>query len=159
MREILFRGYSKIFKEWLYGRLVVAGADLSNTFCIVKNGDMELDGHHIRQMTDEPLYVDKNTIGEFSGCLDKNGQKIFEGDIVECCSWNEFFSDSSGRLLEPFRRRAVIEFINGSFKLVEKYKFDYPGMKPAVWDVTDYSDIVVIGNKYDNPELLEVKNN
>lgn len=159
MREILFRGKSNVFKKWLYGRLVVAGADLSNTFCIVKNGDMEMDGHHIRQVTDEPLYVDKNTIGEFTGCLDKNGQKIFEGDIVECCSWNEFFSDSSGRPLEPFRRRAVIEFINGSFKLVEKYRFDYPGMKPAVWDVTDYSDIVVIGNKYDNPELLEVKNN
>ena len=79
MREILFRGYSKVFKEWLYGRLVVAGADLSNTFCIVKNGDMEMDGHHIRQVLDRPLYVDKESIGEFTGCLDKNGQRTSSG--------------------------------------------------------------------------------
>ena len=155
MREILFRGYSKVFKEWLFGRLVVAGADLSNTFCIVKNGDMEMDGHHIRQVSDRPLYVDKESIGEFTGCLDKNSQKIFEGDIVECCSWNEFFSDGSGKPLEPFRRRAVVEFVNGGFKLVERSKFDYTGMKLMTWNVTDYSDIIVIGNKFENPELLE----
>lgn len=41
-----------------------------------------MDGHHIRQVTDVPLYVDEKTIGEFSGCLDKNGTRIFEGDIV-----------------------------------------------------------------------------
>lgn len=159
MREILFRGYSKIFKEWLYGRLIVAGADMSNTFCIVKNSDMEMDGHHIRQVSDRPLYVDKESIGEFTGCLDKNGQKIFEDDIVECCSWNEFFSDGSGKTLEPFRRRAVVKFVNGGFKLVERMKNEYacyPAIKPVTWDVTDYSDIIVIGNKFENPELLEI---
>ena len=155
MREILLRGKSLVTNEWLYGRLVVAGADLSNTFCIVKNGDMEMDGHHIRQVSDKPLYVDRDSIGEFTGCLDRNSQRIFEGDIVECCSWNEFFSDGSGKPLEPFRRRAVVEFVNGGFKLVERSKFDYAGMKPMTWDVTDYSDIIVIGNKFENPELLE----
>ena len=154
-REVLYRGQSLVTKEWLTGRLVVAGADVSNTYCIVKNGDMEMDGHHIRQATDVPLYVDEKTIGEFSGCLDKNGTRIFEGDIVECCSWNEFFSDGSGKPLEPFRRKCVIEFRNGGFKMVEKRKFDYPGAEPVVWDIIFDGDIVVIGNIYDNPELLE----
>lgn len=155
MREILFRGKSLVTNEWLYGRLVVAGADLSNTFCIVKNGDVGLKGKRIYQSTAESLAVDKETIGEFTGCLDKNDKRIFEGDIVECCSWNEFFSDGSGKTLEPFRRRAVVEFVNGGFKLVERSKFDYTGMKPMTWDVTDYSDIIVIGNNFENPELLE----
>ena len=158
MREILFRGKSIKTNEWLFGRLVVAGADLSNTFCIVKNGDVGLKGKRIYQSTAESLAVDKETIGEFTGCLDKNGQRIFEGDIVECCSWNEFFSDGSGKTLEPFRRRAVVEFVNGGFKLVERMKNEYayyPAMKPVTWDVTDYSDIIVIGNKFENPELLE----
>ena len=154
-REVLYRGKSLVTKEWLTGRLVVAGADFSNTYCIVKNGDMEMDGHHIRQATDVPLYVDENTIGEFSGCFDKKGTRIFEGDIVECCSWNEFFSDGSGKPLEPFRRKCIIEFRNGGFKIVEKRKFDCPGAEPVVLDIIFDGDIVVIGNIYDNPELLE----
>jgi uncharacterized phage protein (TIGR01671 family) len=124
----------------------------------VKNGDVGLKGKRIYQSTAESLAVDKETIGEFTGCLDKNGQRIFEGDIVECCSWNEFFSDGSGKPLEPFRRRAVVEFVNGGFKLVERMKNEYtcyPAMKPVTWDVIDYSDIIVIGNKFENPELLE----
>jgi hypothetical protein len=39
--------------------------------------------------------------------------------------------------------------------MVEKRKFDYLGAEPAVWDIIFDGDIVVIGNIYDNPELLE----
>lgn len=74
MREILFRGMSTHCNEatnchdWYYGSLVLQRNDLPriSTF----NGEEY-----------EPVM--EGTIGQFTGCLDVNGNKIFEGDIVE----------------------------------------------------------------------------
>ena len=49
----------------------------------------------------------------------------------------------------------IYNFCSNANKMVEKRKFDYPGAEPAVWDIIFDGDIVVIGNIYDNPELLE----
>lgn len=151
MRTIRFRGKSKKDGTWAYGEYVLA------------------EVKHIRTWTKRPyilhifgsggmLYVSgrtlvlEETVGQYTELKDKDGHDIYEGDIVECVSWNEFFSDGSGKLMEPFRRRMVVKFHNGAFKMVEE--FPEP-MKPSYWDLIYDGDVVVIGNIYDNPELLK----
>ena len=131
MREIKFRG-KDIVEKWRYGDLVQEKwKSLLNTnkksFMIKK---------------DKTAYtVLEETIGQFTGLKDKNGKEIYEGDIV---SFN-LKSDSEG---QPY----IIGYI--------EYQTTFSGYRIMSFEgifALDYNikDIEVIGNIYDNPELLE----
>lgn len=140
-REIKFRGKRLDNGEWLYGDLMHDNQG----------------GCYIYPIDAENLYVenkvDPDTVGQFTGLRDKNGVKIFEGDIVECVSWNEYFS-KDGQPMEPFRRKMYVDFRRGGFKMVEPMP---EPMKDNEWEIIYNGDIVIIGNIYDNPELLSTK--
>ena len=143
MREILFRGKCTDTGKWYEGQYI----HLHKTTCCFKedydkNPDNDIHQIVFERMTDwclpnQHLRADviPETVGQYTGLTDKNGKKIFEGDIVNI----EY---------DTKVENAVIEYHGVSFY----------GATPAdLWELNDYYAIEVIGNIHDNPELLEVE--
>lgn len=120
MREILFRGKRLVDGEWITGYFVVTG----RYNAIKPNGEVYYG-------------VDPSTIGQFTGLTDKNGKRIFEGDVVKGVDHLNPYLSVSG----------YVSFADASFCIVDEYFSHYR------WH--DY-ELEVIGNFHDNPELLEV---
>lgn len=125
MREILFRGRLHNPKAgWAYGNVRID------------------PGHKIYIITpDETLLgsygaVLPETIGQYTGLTDKNGVKIFEGDVV---------------LIDGFYVPLLVEFIDFSWVCTNKKVARYYKHKLG----QDNPEYEVIGNIHDNPELLE----
>lgn len=138
-REIKFRGKSSVTNEWVYGSLVNVG----NESHIVGFDEVDLDGHHLSYCSDRPVFTKQGTIGQFTGLHDKNGNEIYEGDIVQMniergdilcvVTWNLEVGEWDLNLVG-----CMIE-----------------GVRPlGLWLRDSSCMIKVIGNKFDNPELL-----
>ena len=121
MREILFRGKQPVTNEWVYGSLLTE----INPF------DKELIMTHIYDKNCNEILVNPETVGEYAGLTDKNGVKIFEGDIAIV-----FDGEYINELISYDNEHGA--FVIGNTSL-------------WYW----LPDIEVIGNIYDNPELLE----
>ena len=114
--------------KWSYGQ-----CDRSNC------NDKSLEGE---------FFVDKNTICQYTGLTDKNGKKIFEGDIVrygEICGEVKFGLHESNWQICKYNQGFYIEFPEESLYRKEL----------GYWE----NKVVVIGNIYDSPKLLEDKEN
>ena len=142
MREILFRGKRLGIGEWVEGYFFKAklyrSDDELSEFISVPHPE-------IKGVSSDDFLVDPDTVGQFTGLTDKNGQKIFEGDIVEgyCHSQRRHELQrcevAYGR--DGFEARHHV--VCGGEQRYYTYK------------VLFSKDVVVIGNIHDNPELLE----
>ena len=145
MRDILFRGKTKAHNKWVYGWY--CGKILNHDMSSTEESSQIIDDKTLYWHTCEP-----ETCGQFTGLTDKNGKKIFDGDVVK-------FTDS------PFGYSyiGVVCFNEGSFCIKYEYwkkeKFHRIGQTDK-WQDMGASGIVtyqyeILGNIHDNPELLE----
>ena len=125
MREILFRAKGKDTSQWYYGDLFQPRGGFATH--IVKEGKTEM------------VEVDPETVGQYIGLEDKNGKKIFEGDIVASESWK------GGYNYAPVHYG---EWNCSCCDGVYGWSF-YPE------DIRNPEFYEVAGNIHDNPELLE----
>ena len=130
MREILFRGKRTDNGEWVEGYLY-----------ITHNGEHEISVYNeevnIERWTHE---VDTSTVCQYTGMKDKNGKRIFDGDVAKVLQGKD-------------KDIAYVGFENGAFMLYPKTGNIYERTLWEYW-YNDY-DVEVIGNITDNPELLE----
>ena len=141
MRDILFRG-KKFNGEWAYGYYVQADYSWHNygkhkewIVCSARanGGWFALQEKHA---------VIPETVGQYTGLKDKNGKKIFEGDIVHILG-NQDVSD-----LKSVNYNALIAFLDGGFCAIDGTIEEHAIRRyaPARMDF----DLEIIGNIHDN---------
>lgn len=140
MREILFRGKLES-GAWVYGSLVQAPGFVG----IIERDEERYDYPYMDSTTGcidgNACIVDPDTVGQYTGLTDKNGTKIFEGDVV------------SGLFLYALPINGVVAFRDGAFGLC--------WMRGGWQEFTAFTSMCnvtheVLGNVHDNPELMEV---
>ena len=145
MREILFRGKRKDNGEWLYGCLTIddcmVPCGIERKVCI-KGVPTEHGGAFYW------CEVSPESVGQFTGLTDKNGTKIFEGDIIECLAL------SAGGI--PEKMKGFITW--GTYGWVVNFGELEPwqGAGFALVGLGCVKDIEIVGNVHDNPEAPSV---
>ncbi len=130
MREYLFRGIRKDNGKWGYGfPYINRNCNYEIVFC-----DPKINFQRIS------FEVIPDTVGQYTGFKDKNGTKIFEGDIIDFPDRTD--GDGYG----------VVRYDADETEFAIIYDSYYRGLGRCYRS----RDVEVIGNIYDNPELLEV---
>ena len=129
MREILFRGKRIDNREWIYG-----GIDSDWAMPYEKR-----KRYWIIPPFHDGVMVDPETVGQYTGINDKDGKKIFEGDIIKYPLYH--VPDGDG----------VVRWDRGHW-ISECFFRPY---ERDLYDAIYRSDVYIIGNKYDNKELLK----
>lgn len=128
-REIKFRAKDILHKEWYFGSLA-RDIPQNSYYIIDENYGSGVD-------------VDENTVGQYTGLKDKNRKEIYEGDIIEF-SYDVFVGN-----FDTLIEKGQIVFTDGAFyiELLDKDEWF------LLYSV-NIDTIEIIGNIYDNPELL-----
>lgn len=133
-RDIIFR--AKCFGVWRYGSYVHFDKKPTNSRCNINYKDFiitnEDDGENYYPITD------LSSVGQYTGLKDKEGKRIFEGDIVI--------------IGEKLKTKVV--YYDGAFRMQSEFS-------PTPTDTTDMGymmrefSVRIIGNIHDNPELIK----
>lgn len=124
MREIKFRGKRLDNGEWWYGSLVIIN---SRYFIFSDEGRYEVSGA---------------TVGQYTGLTDKNGNAIYEGDVMEIPE-----TDFNAYIV------GTVEYQEDSFFIQSRNGGSLWGLQ---WSLRKHN-AGILGNIHDNPELLKAK--
>lgn len=135
MREILFRGKRVDKGEWIVGFFAQSG---ERAYILIDN-DFAVGYVKMKEVVPE-------TVGQYTDLTDKNGKRIFEGDIVQ---YQPEYEPAS---LRSFVVYFADKYNYPAFDLAE-HNYEANGLQCA----HEEGGCEVIGTIYDNPELLEVE--
>ena len=135
-REILFRGKNEA--GWICGDLIHESPKVA----------------YIKPFLDAEYPVDPKTVGQYTGLKDKNGKRIFEGDMVSV-DYNSGYGGIPKRRLGRFE----VVFLDGCFmkKAIadEQLSFFENVERTGHYHFCHCDGNTIIGNIYDNPELMK----
>ena len=133
MRDILFRGKS----NWTYGTVKQGDWLYSMTISPHCYTDEKITSYYIGGGNNT---IDATTLGQYTGLTDKNGTKIFEGDIVNV-------NTNKDSLCHRYEGRNLVIRFDEYHRFVASGRLEYPLCNHYEWEV--------IGNIYDKLELLK----
>lgn len=140
-----FRGRSTVEDDkgkWVYGHLLI-----DNNRALIINGIIEANDEYVA--LGDWCSIDMKTIGQSTGVFDRNGTEIFEGDIIDTTDYEGGLSSVGNPLVK-------VE--------CDKYGFvvtgDFPTSPITLKEFEDGRkfagvEVTIVGNIYENPELVE----
>ena len=135
MRTIKFRGKTHGNGKWYYGSLVYSNEINAAIYFQIGSGLVK---------TMDWVFVNQETIGQFTGLYDCDGKEIYEGDILR-------FGNSKCGVCEVKWDESIAAFC------ICFYFKDEIGSRPLGGGVICERKVEVIGNIHDNPELMKIK--
>lgn len=138
VREIKFRAKPECENEWVFGDLIHYTRPRCEKTTIKEREGFQLEHD-----------VVEDTVCQFTGMRDKEGKEIYENDIVEVYDFTSVYAE---------KYRGIVVFFYGSWCVEYFSKIFEETCKPRLF-FDDFADrkTVVLGNKFDNPELLKAE--
>lgn len=93
-----------------------------------------------------PIEKSELILMQSTGLYDKNGKEIFEGDIVQ---FEDYYIESD----LPYINMGIVEWSQGQFTITNRASVEMEDLLDG-----EFLDLTIIGNIYENPELLEEQN-
>ena len=139
MREILFRGKRVDNGEWVYGDIIHRRYYKNTDVVVIRTEDSGFDNY-------SDYEVDPDTVGQYTGLTDRNGKKIFEGDIIHLEYSQVFFGgEYFGEYTDEVSYKEGC-FVTDGINNGDEIETPLSGF--------NNDEVEIIGNIHDNPELL-----